>query len=103
MELAELLKEAQREIQQLRRRNELLSAQVKTTDSFMRVLRTKPAEHLQAMSEDIVWQLFKKIAEIEAAELAAAKPANKQPAKRLCTLNQSLPPRIESSPATAKT
>lgn len=64
MELTQLLKDAQLEIQQLRRRNEILGAKVEVMDSFMCVLHTKPAEHLQGVSVDIAWQLGQKVAEL---------------------------------------
>jgi hypothetical protein len=73
MKLTQLLKDAQREIQQLRRRNEILGAKVEVMDSFMCVLHTKPAEHRQAMS---VEQLGQKVAEIEANKPAEAQMTN---------------------------
>ena len=76
MELTQLLKDAQQEIQQLRRRNEILGAKVEVMDSFMCVLHTKPAEHLQVMSVDIARQLGQKVAEIEANRPAEAQMPN---------------------------
>ena len=67
-ELIETLKEAQREIQQLRRRNEILSAKVEVMDSFMCVLHTAPAQHTQAFAPDIVFGLEKHIAKLEDAK-----------------------------------
>ena len=72
MELIETLKEAQREITQLRRRNEILSAKVEVMDSFMCVLHTKPAEHLQGMSPDVVFQMEKHISKLEDANKPTA-------------------------------
>jgi len=67
-ELIETLKEAQREIQQLRRRNEILSAKVEVMDSFMCVLHTAPAQQSQAFSPDVVFAMEKHIAKLEDAQ-----------------------------------
>jgi len=52
-----LLNEAAQEIHQLRRRNEILAAKVEVMDSFMCVLHTKPAEHVETAAPDVAWQL----------------------------------------------
>jgi hypothetical protein len=77
-ELIQTLKDAQHEINGLRRRNELLSAKVEVMDSFMCVLHTRPAEHNQAMGGiDVVFQMEKHIAKLEdAAKPQAAPPVD---------------------------
>lgn len=71
-----VLRNAQEEITRLRRQNEILSAKVEMIDLFACVLHTKPAEHVQDMSVDVVWELGKEIEKIEADERARerAKP-----------------------------
>lgn len=64
-ELIETLREAQHEIQQLRRRNEILAAKVEVMDSFMQVLHTAPAQHSQTFAPDIVFGIEKHIARLE--------------------------------------
>jgi len=66
-ELSQLLGDAEREIRDLRRRNEILAAKVEVMDSFMCVLHTSPAQHSQPASIDVAWQLQRKIAEMEEA------------------------------------
>lgn len=67
-ELIETLKEAQREITQLRRKNEILSAKVEVMDSFMCVLHTAPAQHTQGFAPDVVFAMEKHIAKLEDAQ-----------------------------------
>ncbi len=65
MDLIETLKEAEHEINSLRRRNEILAAKVEVMDSFMCVLHTRPAEHNQTMGIDVVFQIAKHRAKLE--------------------------------------
>ena len=67
-ELIATLREAQHEIQALRRRNEILAAKVEVMDSFMQVLHTAPAQHSQTFAPDIVFGIEKHIAKLEDAE-----------------------------------
>lgn len=64
-ELIQTIKDAQHEINSLRRRNEVLSAKVEVMDSFMCVLHTRPAEHHQTLGIDVVFQLEKHVADLE--------------------------------------
>lgn len=56
------------EIQDLRRRNEILSAKVEVMDLFALVFTTKPNYPTHGMSEDIAWRMQKRVDEIEQAE-----------------------------------
>ena len=64
-ELIQTLKDAQDEIRELRRRNEILSAKVEVMDSIMCVLHTKPAERLQGAGIDVVYEMQKHISKLE--------------------------------------
>lgn len=66
-ELIQTLREAQHEINSLRRRNEILAAKVEVMDSFMCVLHTSPAVHTQCASPDVVYRMEKHITELEDA------------------------------------
>jgi len=76
-ELIETLKEAQHEINSLRRSNEILSAKVEVMESFMCVLHTSPAQHRQTLSPDVVFELQKHVAKLE--DEAKPKAAVRQP------------------------
>ena len=60
----ELLRNAMFEIQDLRRRNEILSAKVEMIELFSTVLHTEPRRPERRMSPDVAWALQKKIDEI---------------------------------------
>lgn len=61
-DLKQILTDAKHEIEQLRRQNELLRAKQEMIDLFACVLYTKPAERLQAMQPDVIYQLERLIA-----------------------------------------
>lgn len=65
MNIPELLNDARHEIISLRRRNEILSAKVEVFDSLMCLLHTSPAQHSQAMSPDVAWQIEKGLEELK--------------------------------------
>lgn len=67
-ELIQTLKEAEHEINALRRRNELLSAKVEVFDCMMQVLHTSLAMHSQPMSPDVVYALAKQRDRLEQAQ-----------------------------------
>ena len=67
-ELIQTLKDAQDEIRELRRRNEILAAKVEVMDSFMCVLHTAPAVKTQGAGIDVAYELQKHIYELEKAE-----------------------------------
>ncbi len=71
--LKELLRNAEAEIQHLRRTNEVLAAKVEMVELFACVLHTSPARHSVGMAEDVAWALRKEIAQIEEQE-APAQP-----------------------------
>jgi hypothetical protein len=52
-----LLRDAESEIESLRRRNELLGAKVEVFDQLMCLLHTKPAERVQCAAPDVLYQL----------------------------------------------
>jgi hypothetical protein len=58
-ELIQTLREAEHEINALRRRNEVLSAKVEVFDCMMQMLHTSPATRPQGMSLDVVYALAK--------------------------------------------
>lgn len=60
-----LLSMACNEITQLRRANEILGAKVEVMELFGLTLRTQPNYGNQAMTEDIVWRMQRRIEEIE--------------------------------------
>lgn len=60
-DLCNLLADARFEIEQLRRRNEILSAKVEVFDSMMQMLHTRPAERPQACAPDVAFELQKLI------------------------------------------
>lgn len=62
-----LLNQAKEEIVQLRRRNEILEAQVGVVEIFAAALGFKRNEG--SMHADIVWELQRRIDEIEAEDL----------------------------------
>ncbi|MGA2786971.1 MAG: hypothetical protein ABSF60_05540 [Verrucomicrobiota bacterium] len=64
-ELIQTLKDAQAEIRDLRRRNEILAAKVEVMDSFMCVLHTSPAVRTQGAGIDVVYEMQKHIAKLE--------------------------------------
>jgi hypothetical protein len=66
------LRDAQAEILDLRRRNEILSAKVEMIDLFACVLHTKPAEHVRGASPDVAYALGQLAQDIETEE--ADKP-----------------------------
>jgi hypothetical protein len=68
MNMKTLLEDAEREIQSLRRENQILSAKVEMIDLFACVLQTNPAIRSQGESIDVAWQLRKAIAELPADE-----------------------------------
>jgi hypothetical protein len=77
MELKQLLIKSKSEIDDLRRRNEVLSAKVEVMDLFACVLNTMPARGVgMGLSVDVSWELRTAIEAIEEKakqdELAAA-------------------------------
>ncbi len=61
-EIAGLMAEAKHEIENLRRRNEILSAKVEVMYSFMQVLHSSPAQRTnQGMCVDVAWKLGEEI------------------------------------------
>jgi hypothetical protein len=73
-ELIQTLKEAQYEIKQLRRQNEILSAKVEVMDNFMLILHTTPANRLTGASPDVVYAMENEINKLEAAAKPQASP-----------------------------
>lgn len=73
-QLEELLLNAKHEIDDLRRRNEILNAKVEVMELFACVLHTEPARRSQGAAPDVAWALQKKIDEIR--KEAANEPAN---------------------------
>lgn len=71
--MRQLLATAMHEIQDLRRRNEVLSAKVEVMDLFALVLNTSPARQSMGMGEDVAWSLQKKIDELKKEEEADAQ------------------------------
>jgi len=67
-ELIATLREAQHEIQSLRRRNEILAAKVEVMDSFVQVMHTRPAEHAPDIVFEIEKHIEKHIAKLEDAK-----------------------------------
>ena len=63
-----LLRKAIWEIQDLRRRNEVLSAKVEVMDLFHLVLRTQPNYGSQGASIDVAWEMQKRVDEIVSAK-----------------------------------
>lgn len=59
------MREAQHEIQGLRRSNEVLSAKVEVFESMMCLLHTQPATRSMGASPDVVFALEKRILELE--------------------------------------
>lgn len=72
-DLEQLLLNAADEIQQLRRRNEVLNAKVDTMNLFATVLNTQPAYSPEGASPDIAWILLRKAEEIKNAEVVKPK------------------------------
>jgi hypothetical protein len=62
--MLDLLINAKSEIEQLRRRNEILAAKVDTMELFACVLHTQPASISIGQSEDIAYQLQQEIEEL---------------------------------------
>lgn len=60
-----LLRDAAREIRDLRRRNEILSAKVETMELFACVLHTQPAHRPEGATVDIAWKLESAAEELE--------------------------------------
>jgi len=67
-ELIQTLKEAEHEINSLRRRNEVLAAKVEVFDCMMQMLHTSPATRTQGMSPDVVYALAKQRDRLEQAQ-----------------------------------
>ena len=65
--MRELLTEARREILDLRRRNEILSAQMGVVEVFAAALGLKRGEG--GMSPDVAWALQRKIEELSAPKI----------------------------------
>ena len=63
-----LLQDAANEIESLRRRNELLEAQIGVVEVFRAALMGQPRE--RGASPDVVWALRKKITELESGPVA---------------------------------
>lgn len=63
-----LLLNAKREIEGLRRDNEILRAKVETMDLFALVLRTEPKYWTQGAGHDVAWELGEEVKKIEAKE-----------------------------------
>ena len=76
----DLLNRAIEEIESLRRRNELLSAKVEMIDLFAATLFSKPAMSGQGFAPDVVFELRRRVSEIEADDTAPADPPNREPA-----------------------
>lgn len=64
--MIELLNKARHEILQLRRRNEVLNAQMAVVDIFAAALGLRP--HSQGMEIDVAWEIERKIEELKAAQ-----------------------------------
>lgn len=78
--LINLMAEAQNEINQLRRRNEILSAKVEVMDAFMCVLHTSPAQRgVMGQSVDVAWQLGEAQSELKSAVVESELPRPAQP------------------------
>jgi hypothetical protein len=73
--MRQLLEDARQEIDQLRRRNEVLQAKVDTMHLFEMVLHTKPAIHTVGMAEDVAWKLQREIDRLDEEERQAPDPA----------------------------
>ena len=73
--MKDLLRDAVHEIRDLRRRNELLQAQVDVMELFGLTLRTTPNYSSTGASPDVAWMLDKEIRKIEEAEASVPKPA----------------------------
>lgn len=69
MEMKQLLIEARQEILDLRRRNEILSAQMGVVEVFAAALGLERIEG--AMAPDVAWKLQKEIDELSRQELAS--------------------------------
>jgi hypothetical protein len=69
----DLLQRAIYEIQDLRRRNEVLSAKVEMIDLFSLVLNTKPNYPSQAASEDIAWAMQRRVDVLNASKRNVAE------------------------------
>jgi hypothetical protein len=74
-DIKNLLLQAQHEIIDLRRRNEVLQAKVDTMDLFALVLNTSPAHGSVGMAEDVAWALQREIDNIEKLNTLDPKPA----------------------------
>lgn len=72
--LKSLLADAQREILELRRKNELLQAKISVMDLFACVLHTTPAAPSQAMTVDVAWQLQRMIDELSEGKTPITTP-----------------------------
>lgn len=70
--MKDLLLSAKHEIEDLRRRNELLTAKVEVMDLFGCLLHTSAARRLEGQSVDVAWQLQKKIDELDDSEAEVA-------------------------------
>lgn len=65
-----LLEDAKREIESLRRQNEILRAQVDVMDLFGSLLFTKPPARDQLMAPDVAYALGKAIQDLESVKRA---------------------------------
>lgn len=65
-----LLKAAANQITQLRHSNQVMAAKLEMFDKMMLLFQTQPAYQSHGMSEDIVYNIDKYVAEAEAVEAA---------------------------------
>lgn len=64
-EIINLLKESQREIQNLRRVNEVLGAKVQVMDNFMRVFDASPGNLFSGGCVDITFEIEKAVMKLD--------------------------------------
>ena len=80
--LIELLEEAESEIRQLRRSNEILSAKVGVMESLLDVFHARPPEYLnKGCGPDVTSMLREKITEIQ-GNVAAPRESAAEEARR---------------------
>lgn len=65
MEIRTLLRDANFEIRQLRKQNELMRARLDMFDSVMMLLHSTPSHESRGMTEDVAWKIDKFLAENE--------------------------------------
>lgn len=72
LEVQHCLIAAEKEITELRRANEILTAKVETMEIFAMALRRRHSDRNTCMSEDIVWRMKRLVDEIETSRVARA-------------------------------